>query len=491
MDTSSLVNLYDRLDSQKDQTKNTSSYNFGDREPEQPSQSDDIKINDNLPATTDSQPVNSIIQSKMFHNKHLFHDDDEDLPLALRMPRTTSPVKISLSDDLVDRMRSLGQQQEDPMSRQYIYNFDDQWRSKLNKQCDHLKDKFCRHILVDLYCKIIPLDHDYVCKHQHRMASDIDDFLANRKMSSYQYLTAAKENTKAPLIDFILREADRVAKEYYEACYKEMNDNCKKGCKVPLKDEEFNNKKRMKQLAENVISDPEMQLATQLLAEKVKKNITKNVEQIVENSKDPEEKVKGLVKQDSIDNENTYGKKENEPVPKESLKKQAEETPEEQGKKKKVVKETAEEKEKLAEEKAENFKKQIEENTKKQLVDEYTNYIKEARTKSQLEFDVDPNKETNPNGIKLHRQIQADELQKESVISLCLDYASKELITENVEMTPYLNEQLIGIAIRESTLLEFDRLFSFTKDVTKNLQSTLFLNKSPLMNKNTIKLLIQ
>lgn len=470
MDTSSLVNLYDRLDSQKDQTKNTSSFNFGDREPDPPSQEDDLQIDDdsNLP-TTSGQTMTDVIKDKMFHNDHLFRKPEDDLPVQFRPQVVTKPIKISLSNDIIDRMKSLNQEYDNPMSRQYAYDFDNRWREKLNKHCDDYKDKFCRHILVDLYCKIIPLDHDYVCKHQHRMASDIDDFLANKKMTSYQYLTAAKENTKAPLIDFILREADRAAKQYYEACYRKMNKNYEKGIKLdPEKAKD--DKKSLQEATERVRKDSEVQLSVDRLAEKTKKAVKDGVEGAI------------------VDNKDQYSD-ENKPSKKESLKNQIKKESEEFT--------------------IDQLNEQIKNDTKKELVNEYATFIKETKDKQENKLDFKKDAVPSKEGKDLQEEMKQERKEQkikeeqeeaiknqkkekqESVISLCLDYASKELITENVEMTPWLNEQLIGIAIREVTLSQFDRAFGFTKDPTKNLQTKLFLNQSPLMNKETIKSLIQ
>ena len=481
MDTSSLVNLYDRLDSQKDQVKNTSSYNFGDREPDPPTKKDDLEINDNLPMVTDDQPMSDRIRNNMFHNKHLFSDPEDDLPVGLRPDKISTPVKISLSDDTIDRMKSLNHNYDDPMSRQYAYDYDDRWREKLNKHCDSLKDKFCRHILVDMYCKIIPLDHDYVCKHQQRMANDIDDFLANKGMTSYQYLTAAKENTKAPLIDFILREADRTAKEYYERCCKKIREDKKKGINRYAEEAntDFNT---MQAYTIGVRENPEYIEAAKLLYEKTLKNAVSDVKEIVD-SKDqyPDEN-----KQDPMD----------------SFAKQVKD------KNGKEVKKTKEEKEAEDNQKAEEVIGAIKEETKKELVQEYADAIRAEKTKKELNFETNEDLVPNKDGIALQRQIKQDrelsgnssssrilgdikEVKKESVISLCLDYANRELITENVSINPQLNEELIGIAIRESTLSQIDRLFKFTLDPTKNLQTKLFLNKSPLMNKRTIRSLIK
>ena len=484
MDTSSLVNLYDRLDSQKDQTKNTSSFNFGDREPDPPSQEDDLQIDDNLPATS-GQTMTDVIKDKMFHNDHLFRKPEDDLPVQFRPQVVTKPIKISLSNDIIDRMKSLNQEYDNPMSRQYAYDFDNRWREKLNKHCDDYKDKFCRHILVDLYCKIIPLDHDYVCKHQHRMASDIDDFLANKKMTSYQYLTAAKENTKAPLIDFILREADRAAKQYYEACCKEMNENCKKGIKLDPKKAK-DDKKSLQEATERIRKDSEVQLSVDRLAEKTKKAVKDGVEGAIVDNKDQYNK----------ENDKQNKNDKNKSLINTSLKDQI-------GQTENQVKKESEEFT------IDQLNEQIKNDTKKELVNEYATFIKETKDKQENKLDFKKDAVPSKEGKDLQEEMRQERKEQkikeeqeeamknqkkekqESVISLCLDYASKELITENVEMTPWLNEQLIGIAIREATLSQFDRTFGFTKDPTKNLQTKLFLNQSPLMNKETIKSLIQ
>ncbi|MCM1233306.1 MAG: hypothetical protein NC489_24575, partial [Ruminococcus flavefaciens] len=43
------------------------------------------------------------------------------------------------------------------------------WRGMAAHHCEHLKDDCRKHILLDIYCKILPLDDDYKCGHHGQM----------------------------------------------------------------------------------------------------------------------------------------------------------------------------------------------------------------------------------------------------------------------------------------------------------------------------------
>ena len=90
------------------------------------------------------------------------------------------------------------------------------WRNKAVGHCKHLKDDCCKHLLLDIYCKILPLDSEFVDGHQGMMKNDIDCMLKNKGMSATQYLTSCYESTNAPLLEFIIRSINNIGKSYME-----------------------------------------------------------------------------------------------------------------------------------------------------------------------------------------------------------------------------------------------------------------------------------
>lgn len=91
--------------------------------------------------------------------------------------------------------------------------------------CKHeLEDKCAKHIIVDIYCKILPLDKDYVDGHHGRMCQDITSMLDNKGMSATQYLTSCSEKTKAPMLEFVQRSISNIGKAYMEEATEKLKD---------------------------------------------------------------------------------------------------------------------------------------------------------------------------------------------------------------------------------------------------------------------------
>ena len=74
------------------------------------------------------------------------------------------------------------------------------WRNKAVQCCNNLKDKCHKHLLLDIYCKILPLDSDFIDGHYGMMKQDIDSMLTNKGMTATQYMTSCYESTNAPLL---------------------------------------------------------------------------------------------------------------------------------------------------------------------------------------------------------------------------------------------------------------------------------------------------
>ena len=74
------------------------------------------------------------------------------------------------------------------------------WRNTAAKECESLKDGCAKKLLLDIYCKVIPLDSDYVNGNQGVMKNDIDKFLGSKNMTTTQYFTSGYEKTNCSII---------------------------------------------------------------------------------------------------------------------------------------------------------------------------------------------------------------------------------------------------------------------------------------------------
>ena len=72
------------------------------------------------------------------------------------------------------------------------------WRNMAAKEAEKLSEACAKRILLDNYCKIIPLDSDFICSNKSLMKSDVNSFLANKGINATQYFKSCHEKTKAP-----------------------------------------------------------------------------------------------------------------------------------------------------------------------------------------------------------------------------------------------------------------------------------------------------
>ena len=107
------------------------------------------------------------------------------------------------------------------------------WRSQANRECETLKDACAKKILLNIYCRVIPLDSDYVDGNQGVMKGDIDNFLANKNMTATQYIKSGYEKTNAPLLEFILRSCNNIGKKFMQEADETLKDAAKNNLDVP------------------------------------------------------------------------------------------------------------------------------------------------------------------------------------------------------------------------------------------------------------------
>lgn len=91
------------------------------------------------------------------------------------------------------------------------------FKRKAVDACNDLKDKCYKHVLLDIYCKVTPLDADYVANNMGMMSNQIDSSLASKGITATQYFKSAAKNTNAPLVEFVMHSIDNIGKAYMEA----------------------------------------------------------------------------------------------------------------------------------------------------------------------------------------------------------------------------------------------------------------------------------
>lgn len=99
-----------------------------------------------------------------------------------------------------------------------------EWKRSANDCAKQLTDNCRKHIILDMYCKILPLDDDYIQGNIGTMKADIDTMLINKGMTATQYLQSCADNTKSPLCEYVLKMTDLIGKQYLEEANEKLED---------------------------------------------------------------------------------------------------------------------------------------------------------------------------------------------------------------------------------------------------------------------------
>lgn len=255
------------------------------------------------------------------------------------------------------------------------------WRHKASNECERLKDDCAKHMILDIYCKILPLDDDYKCGHHGKMKQDIDDMLFSKGMSATQYLKSCYNETKAPLLEFVMRSVDGIGRQFME----EANE-------------------KLKDAQENDIPIPEPKADT------------------------PEDK--------EIADQLVDVKEDNE---------------------------------------YESFIEKLKKKTVDKIVTDVSKIISAKKEEKDMTFDPKP--------------IVDEQATTESVISVGLDYAHSKLMTENTAILESVEEDLIGMAIREATLNQIDTVFRQPDSDYRHFSTRIRMGKGYVLNESAISYL--
>lgn len=162
----------------------------------------------------------------------------------------------------------------------------DAWRTKASREAECLKDKCYRHFIVDIYCKISPLDQDYVDGHHGQMCSDVDSMLAGKNMTPTQYLTSCYEATRAPFLEWLLRAGTNASKRYMEEANEELKDAQEKGVDLPDPKPASVEDEDVKEQLVDVKADTEYETFVDKLKQKTVNKIVSDVSKIIADKKE-------------------------------------------------------------------------------------------------------------------------------------------------------------------------------------------------------------
>lgn len=110
---------------------------------------------------------------------------------------------------------------------------DSQYKAIVNKEAEKLSADCAKKVLLDIYCRVIPLDSDYVKGNMGVVKKDVDDFLKSKDQNALQYFTSCKEKTDAPLLEFIVRNCVNIGEHFKEAAEEIRKDAKKNDINTP------------------------------------------------------------------------------------------------------------------------------------------------------------------------------------------------------------------------------------------------------------------
>jgi hypothetical protein len=162
------------------------------------------------------------------------------------------------------------------------------WRNKAVVECNRLKEDCAKRIVLDIYCKCLPLDSDYVAGNQGQMKQDVDAFLQSKNQTAVQYLTSGFEKTKAPLLEFVLRSINNIGRAFMEEADETLKAAQKDKKAVPVPQADADAEKAQQQLIE-IEDDTKYEDFIATMKKKTIDKIVADVSEIINSKKEEED----------------------------------------------------------------------------------------------------------------------------------------------------------------------------------------------------------
>lgn len=252
------------------------------------------------------------------------------------------------------------------------------WRNKAVMNAEKLKEGCRKQILLDIYCKILPLDSDYIDRNQGVMKQDIDNMLDQKGMTATQYFKSCSEKTKAPLVEYVLWSTDKIGQKYMEEADETLKKAQEDGINIPEPKE---------------IDDQDEDVQDQLV---------------------------------DIKNDMEY----------------------------------------------DSFIDILKKKTIDKIVADVSKIINDRKEVNNMTFDTDKPLD--------------QEIAQESAVAVGMNYLQKRLWNENTSLTEKQEEMMIGMAIREAALHQFDVVFNQPGSVFREFVSSIRFNKGIVINESAV-----
>lgn len=347
------------------------------------------------------------------------------------------------------------------------------YRAKAVQECDKFKENCAKRLLLDVYMKVLPFDPGYADSNRGQCQSDVDSMLGDKKMTAQDYFKSAYAETKAPLLEYVIRSISDLGKAYMEVA-KEKSDEAA-DADIELEDPPETDEED----ADSSIVDIKGDIEYEDFIEKLKK---KTVNKIVKD-------ISELINQKREDKEMTFSPEEPPAEPSnDDLSLESTELGTEG-----VIGDI---KAKL-DANRELAKKEEEIRRKEQEKQDMLNRLREDEIHRNMERDMTdvinsrkwPNDKVNNlvnKGVIPKQTALAAGYNMESTFMIVHNYITESLAKSQI-VDPMDNEEIIGLAIRESTLNAIDCCFEMPNSKVEHFRTKIRLGNGVLVNKKFVE----
>jgi hypothetical protein len=160
------------------------------------------------------------------------------------------------------------------------------WRTNLRSEGNKLKEDCAKKIILDVYCKILPFDTNYIQGNQGELKQDVDTFLKNKDMTAMQYLQSCGESTKSPFIEkFLIPAIGKIGRIFIEEANEKLKDAKEKDINISTPTANADSEEVSSQIVE-IEDDNEYDGFISTLKKKTIDKIIKDVSDIINKKKE-------------------------------------------------------------------------------------------------------------------------------------------------------------------------------------------------------------
>ena len=163
------------------------------------------------------------------------------------------------------------------------------WKKKAIDCSNKLCDKCCKHILLDIYCQILPLDDSYKCGNMGQMNADIDSMLKAKGLTASQYLKSCSEASNAPFAKYLVSAVDKIGECYLQEKDAELKEAQEANRSILDPIEPEMDSPEVVDAMNGIKEDDEYKMFIDTLKKKTQDTIVNDISNVINNTKEGDE----------------------------------------------------------------------------------------------------------------------------------------------------------------------------------------------------------